>query len=335
MTQATAQERAAIVMAVLGDSVRDAVLAELRPETAGRLRAEMQRLEETPAPPRKLDEALDELDRTLRFALKSQPAGADDTNDDGIEKPPEDESNLRLFSEKNEEEVEFIRSDDLVADLSRLQPYQLAGALQQEMPMTVAMVLGTLEGDLGGEVLRLLPEALQSQTFLEMQSDATPARILLERIARSTRDRAIMVSPDDISTGKPSSDERMASLLRAMSRKERANMLDALTEKDEEAANRVRGMIYQFDDLMRVQLRTLQKILGDLDTPTLAKSLKDADPAMIDRIRGCMSQRAWSTVGEELEMAASTSSDDVEAARNEIVQIMVQLDQAGDLQMEE
>lgn len=330
----TPEERAAIVLAVLSDDVKDAVLSELRPETVERLRADMQRLEETPPPHRQLDETLEELQRTLRFALRSRPQIETETEPDPVEESEEETAGIRLFGGGDEKVEEFTPSNDPVADLSRLQPFQLAGALQKEMPKTVAMILGTLQGDLGGEVLRLLPGTLQSQTFLEMQSDISPARPLLERIARTTIERAVQVSAEEISQGKVNGDERMAALLRAMSRSERAIMMEALEAKDEEAAIRVRTLIYQFEDLLRVQTRSLQLILGDLDTPTLAKSLKDADPELIDRIRGCMSQRAWSTVGEELEMNASVSADDVEAARGEIVQVMVQLDQSGDLQME-
>ena len=73
---------------------------------------------------------------------------------------------------------------------------------------------------------------------------------------------------------------------------------------------------------------------GQADVVGMARA-SIADPEILTKIQGCMSQRAWATVAEELEVAGSTSQDDVDAARAEIVQVMAMLDQSGELQMEE
>lgn len=330
MTQLAAQERAAIVLGMLGDTARDAVLNEFPSELASQLRSELERLEEAAPSAQTRDETLDEFQRTLRFAVKSLPAEPEPAPEEVSDQAP----TLRVFSDAPAQD-DFTPSHDAVADLDRLEPFQLAGALQTETPRTAALIIGAISDSKAGDVLSLLPPALQSQTFLELQAAVIPPRQLLERFARTTVERAMQVSPDDVRANSPDSDERMAGLLRGMSRAERTSMIQALEDKDEDAATRIRGLVFRFDDLRRVQTRTIQRILSDLATPTLAKSLKDADPEILAKIQGCMSQRAWATVAEELEVAASTSQDDVDAARAEIIQVMAMLDQSGELQMEE
>jgi len=328
MNQPADYHRAAIVLGVLGDSERETVLSSFQTDVADRLREQLQQFDQEPPGFETRDETLDEFQRTLRFALASQPEVDDQPEAEG-------EPELSLFTESEENTEEFLRSSDPVADLTRLKPFQLAGALQNEMPRTVAMVLGELDDDQGGEVLRLLPEELQAQSFIEMQSARPPTRPLMAQVAATTLERALAVLPAEISSGKPSGDERMAGMLRKMSRRERSNILETLESQDEESASRIRNLLFRFDDLERLQRRSLQKLLGEVDTTTLARSLFGSRPELIQRVQECMSQRAWSGVEEELELAPNANPDDLEAAKTDIVQVMVRMDQAGDLEMEE
>ncbi len=127
----------------------------------------------------------------------------------------------------------------------------------------------------------------------------------------------------------------MAGILRSLARKERNLMMEALEQQDQETAERIRDLLYVFEDLARVTDRSLQQILGEVDTPTIAKSLKDVENELLAKVQRNMSQRAWEALAEELELAAAASPDDVDAARKEITQVMIRLDQSGELAMEE
>ena len=328
MNQPADYHRAAIVLGVLGDSERETVLRSFQTEVADRLREQLQQFEQESPGITARDETLDEFQRTLRFALVSQPEAE-------AEAETEHQPELSLFVEAEEDTEKFLYSSDPVADLSRLKPFQIAGALQGEVPSTVAMVLGTLDDDHGGEVLRLLPEELQAQAFIEMQSALSPTRPLLVQVAAATLERALTVMPAEISSGKPTGDERMAGMLRKMSRRERSNILETLELQDQDSAVRIRNLLFRFEDLERLQRRSLQKLLGEVDTTTLARSLFGSSPELIQRVQECMSQRAWSGVEEELELAPNANPDDLEAAKTEVIHVMVKMDQSGDLEMEE
>jgi flagellar motor switch protein FliG len=77
----------------------------------------------------------------------------------------------------------------------------------------------------------------------------------------------------------------------------------------------------------------MQKLLGELDMPTLVTALVDADEGIRQRIFGNLSRRAREALEEELGLVGSVPDEELEAAERRIVEVLVQLDEQGDLEM--
>ena len=98
-------------------------------------------------------------------------------------------------------------------------------------------------------------------------------------------------------------------------------------------ADRVRGLLYEFEDIRRLAPRSVQKLLGEFDLDTLSAALQGADAVIVEKVKANLSKRARDRLIEEMELA-SADSDAVEAARKQVAEAMGRLDQAGELKME-
>lgn len=89
--------------------------------------------------------------------------------------------------------------------------------------------------------------------------------------------------------------------------------------------------IFDFEDILMLDVRAIQKVLRDTDQQELAKALKGASPELQSQIFGCMSPRAATMLKEDMEFMGPVRLSDVEAARARIVQTVFRLEESGDI----
>ncbi len=166
-----------------------------------------------------------------------------------------------------------------------------------------------------------------------MKDNTATSKDLLERIVRTTISKGCDLEEDAVADAETESDKRLAAMLRAMARKDRAQMLEALEEKDAETAQRVKQLLYVFDDILCVEDRSLQKLLAEVDSPTLVSALGGADERLVEKIMNNLSKRARESLTEEIELNGNADPDAIEEARKAVCDAMARLDQEGDLVM--
>jgi flagellar motor switch protein FliG len=344
MSQLSLEDQAAIVLNILGEELADSVFEDLSSESATAIRSRREALLDDPPTEEQIDQALEEYERMLRFAMggalerppiqKEQVEGALPKlgERDGGSTSQSGSPTIKLFGQS---ESDFATSDDPVADLDRLLPQQLAGALQSELPRIIAVVLNKLSEETAGQTLALLPDDLRNNVFVQLKDEPQIPNVLLDRIASVTLEKALVVDVESVGASKTGIDQKLANLLRTLEKKERSAMIESLEESDEDIASKVRELMYVFDDLFSVQDRSLQKLLAEVDTPSLAKGLKAAEPDQLKKVLNNLSQRAKDALAEEMELTENIHQDDVDAAQKIIVEIMARLDQSGDLVMED
>jgi flagellar motor switch protein FliG len=120
-------------------------------------------------------------------------------------------------------------------------------------------------------------------------------------------------------------------MLRCLANAERMEVLVAMEESDPETAGRVRELLYTFEDLLRVHDRSLQKILGEVDSKTLSVALKGANEAINEKLLANLSKRARESLKEEMEFVGIVPLAQVRQAQKMIVDVMLRLNQSGEL----
>ena len=319
------EERVAVLLSLLGDDVLNAMMDGLPGEAGTRVNELVQQYQQDPLDDEETDEILEEFMRFFRFAAEEATNAASG----------ESKKNDKNGGELEEDDEPFVPTDDAVYDLKQLKPYQIAGALMNENPRTITIVLNCLSPEQAGASLELLSEELQSEVFVMLRNPPNVTDSLLQRIVRTAVDKGCGLGPDIFRNAEAETLQKLADLLRAMGEKERKRMLEVLEEKDPDTFGQIKEMLYIFEDLLTIADRSVQKILGEVDTTSLAKALSGAEGEVVDKIMANLSKRAKLTLNEEIEFMGKISEEEQIEARKVVTTAMAQLDQAGELEREE
>ncbi|MCA9263095.1 MAG: hypothetical protein KDA60_04580, partial [Planctomycetales bacterium] len=156
-------------------------------------------------------------------------------------------------------------------------------------------------------------------------------RIMLEKIARATVAKAARFDAQELAAEHEDYAKKVVKILRSMERKPRNEMLASVEGKDKETVARIREMMYSIDDVGTLDDRTIQKLLAEVDTDTLSKVLKNADESIADRVLSNLSRRARAGLIEEMDLLSHVGEDERRMAERKIVQVLIELDQRGEL----
>lgn len=326
-------EKVALLLKHMDANVVQAVLARLGPERAESVRSRMKALGAGPQLRAGLREILAELDALVR-ELAPPPAA-----------PPVHQSATAhvvdrvIADEAPAAEVAAPSEPELPADplqgVRLLAPENLALALQGESARTVALVLNHLEVDQAGAVYKRLPAELRREVSLQFARQVTPPQEVLRRIAQGVVLKARRLEQTARPADESDRARKMAALVRQLDRAERLELLGALEEKDLVTAQRIKDQLYQFDDILLMENTSVQKLLAELDTKSLAVALKGSPPAIRDKILANLSKRAQETLTEEMELLGAVSGARLEQAKRGVVEAIQRLDARGELLMNE
>ena len=319
----SAEERLALLLGLLEPDVVDPILERLPQDKGQRLRGLVVEIKNAPVDKAEILETIDEFMRFFQFAMSHL-----DNHDQG---EAQDGHDVEEYVE--EPKKAFVSSGDPFVDLKRLSSTQIAGALRNEQPRTIAVVLNCLEPKKTGEVIRHLAEEIRNAVFLQLRNPPTAQQALLERVVSTTVEKGCRLDAESATDPEEQINQKLADVLRHIDQQQRAEMLRALSEQDEDLANHIKGMLYLFEDVGKLTDRCVQKLLGEIQTAVLCRSLKDADDAITDNIMNNLSKRAKTTLAEELEYLNDVKPIEVEQARNEICEVLARLDESGDLEI--
>jgi flagellar motor switch protein FliG len=330
MQTETSEERMALLLGLLGPDVADPVLERLPAEQRQRLRDLQPHVQSATLDRAEVAEVIDEFMRFFRFALQQTSA----------------EPQLRVVNPDARDEDEqagdtsgqrskhvFEPSGDSFADLNRLMPVQIAGALRSESPRTMAVVLNCLDPQKAGDTLKHVAAEVRGSVFVQLQNPPAAPQALLERVVRTTVEKGCQIDGESVADPEEEVNRKLAELLRNVGQQDRGEMLTALAAQDAEVAAKIRQMLYVFEDLANVADRAMQKLLSEVNSETLCRALKGADDAILSNVMNNLSKRARATLAEEMEFLGNVKPNEIEECRTEICNLLARLDESGDLEM--
>jgi flagellar motor switch protein FliG len=345
----TGEEKSAWLLKALGPEAMTKVMSQLGPERSARLRALMQRLKPRPEVQQALSGLVRELDEALRGNDAPEPLAATvplpatvrfpdltpappPPKQPAPAPPPAPESPAHQPSSAAVTASPAPVGDPLAA-LARMPAERLALVLDGENPRSVAMILNYLDGEHAGLVFKGLAPGLRSEVIVQLNAQGAPNPQVLERIAHA------LVLKSRKTTDKPQFPEgtarwrRLADMLRLLEKPDRLELLTVLETKDAAGAAAIKEMLYRFDDVLRLDNRSMQKILGEVDLKNLAVALKGAEQEIVDKVLGNLSKRAQENLSEEMDLLQTPAKDQVEQAQKEILAVLQRMDLAGELAM--
>jgi len=199
----------------------------------------------------------------------------------------------------------------------------VAMILKHEHPQIVAIVLSSLDSEHAAEVVKYFPEDDVPEIMIRVaQLDA------IHPVALAELDELLQKQIVDIAPTPPSrvvGPQLAADIIGYFDSNVEAEVLDRLTEEDEDMGNHVRDLMFIFDNLLGVTDRDMQRLLQEVGQEKLAMALKGASEDMRDKITSNMSSRARDMLLEDLELMGPVKLSEVEDVQKEILQVAINL----------
>jgi flagellar motor switch protein FliG len=192
----------------------------------------------------------------------------------------------------------------------------LANYLKNEYPQTVALVLSKIKPDHAARVLGVLPEELSLEVIMRMLTMEAVKKDVLEGIEKTLR---MEFMSNLAKAQKRDSHEVMADIFNNFDRATESRFMKVLEERDKEAADRIRALMFTFEDLKKIDGAGIQTLLRGVDKDKLAIALKGASEEIKTLFFTNMSERAAKILREDMEAKGPVRIRDVDEAQMIIV----------------
>ncbi len=192
----------------------------------------------------------------------------------------------------------------------------LAGYLKNEYPQTIALVLSKIKADHAARVLTVLPEDLTMEVITRMLSMDAVKKEVLDGIEKTLR---VEFMSNLAKTQRRDSHEMMADIFNNFDRNSEAKFMGFLETRNAEAAERIRALMFTFEDLVKVDAGGIQTLMRLMDKDKLPLALKGASDTIKELFLGNMSERAAKILREDMESLGPVRLKDVDEAQMAIV----------------
>ncbi|NBQ52861.1 MAG: flagellar motor switch protein FliG [Proteobacteria bacterium] len=203
----------------------------------------------------------------------------------------------------------------------------LSNFIRNEHPQTIALILAHLDARKCGDTIKLLPESIRTEILIRIASLDAVAPEIIDEIDDVLR--AEINALGSISTQKIGGVEPIAEMLNLIDGATEETILDGLEERDPELAERIRQLMFTFDDLVKIDDRGIQELVKAVQVDKWKIALKTASEAVRELVFKNMSERASKMLREDMEAMAAVKLSDVEAVQYEIVQVARKLEEEG------
>ena len=206
----------------------------------------------------------------------------------------------------------------------------LANYLKNEYPQTVAVVLSKIKPDHAARVLTSLPEDFALECVQRMLRMEPVQRDILDKIEQTLRTEFMS---NLARTSKRDSHEMMADIFNSFDRQTEARFIGALEERNREAAERIRALMFVFEDLAKLDPGGIQTLLRGVEKDSLALALKGSSESLRELFFSNMSERASKIMREDMESMGPVRLKDVDQAQMAMVQVAKDLAAKGEIML--
>ena len=212
--------------------------------------------------------------------------------------------------------------------LSNVQEEVLANYLKNEYPQTVAVVLSKLRPEHAARVLAILPEDLALDVVNRMLRMESVQKEVIERVENTLRTEFMSNLSQ---TRRRDAHEVMAEIFNNFDRQTETRFLTALEEQNRESAERIKTLMFTFDDLTRLDTGSAQTLMRQIDKDKLGIALKGASDAVRQFFFSNMSTRAAKMLADDMAQMGPVRLRDVDEAQAQLVNLAKDLAAKGEI----
>ena len=212
--------------------------------------------------------------------------------------------------------------------LGKVNEHVLANYLKNEYPQTVAVIITKIRPDHAARVLAAFPETFSLEVINRMLQMGAVQQDVVDDIERTLRSEFMS---NLARTQRRDSHEMVAEIFNGLDRATENQFMTMLEERNQDAAEKIRKLMFTFDDLAKINPAGGQAILRAADKDKLGTALKGASDAVAGLFFENMSERAAKILKEDMAAMGPVRMRDVEEAQVEIVTIAKDLADKGEI----
>ncbi|GGF39073.1 flagellar motor switch protein FliG [Aliidongia dinghuensis] len=206
----------------------------------------------------------------------------------------------------------------------------LANYLKNEYPQTVAVVLSKIKSDHAARVLSQLPEGFAMEVVMRMLRMEAVNKDVLDDVERTLRTEFMS---NLARTNRRDAHELIAEIFNNLDRNTENRFLTALEERNRNSAERIKSLMFTFEDLSKLDPMAVQTVLRNADKEKVPIALKGASDALKDLFFSNMSERAAKIMREEMASMGPVRLREVDEAQGYMVQLAKDLAARGEIVM--
>src|ERR671936_2856324 len=211
--------------------------------------------------------------------------------------------------------------------LRRTPPEQIQAFLAGESTQTLALVLANMSTAIGAQVLAQLPAETQAEVAMKIAEMSETSPDVIKDVEAVMRKKLALVKSEDYSAS--GGVKGLADILNSADRATERNVIEKLAQKDAQLAEEIRMLLFVFEDIVKLDDRSVQLVLKDVDQKDLALALRGVSEEVKQKILGNMSQRGAEMLIEEMEYQPPQRRSVIEEAQSRIVGTIRRLEDAG------
>jgi flagellar motor switch protein FliG len=214
----------------------------------------------------------------------------------------------------------------IIEKLNEIDPKVMAEFTRTEHPQTIALIMVHLKPDKAAQVLEHFSPAIQYEITKRMATLKSVPREFIEEVAKTLEKELITGNSSDMQMGGA---QVIADILNRMNRSTESAIMTSLEDSDPELAAQIRNFMFSFEDVMKLDDKSLQELMKDVSAEDLARSLKLVEEGQRERIFKNMSKRGAEMLREEISLMPPIRLSEVEASQRKIVETTKKLESEG------
>jgi flagellar motor switch protein FliG len=316
----TNEEKAAIMLLSLDEAQADMVMKNLRPAEIRRIGKHMNKISTIPSETLKMV--------AKEFITLAKEGGGTIAVGEGVAKNivrkaiGEKEANVIM----TDAEASDSGENPIVERLRDVDPRVLLEFTKSEHPQTIALILVHLKPVQAAEIIESFSTEMQSEIVRRMATLKTVPREFIDEIAKTLEKEIVVGATNENTVGGVT---LVSEILNMMNRANEGEIMSALEEKDPDVANQIRALMFTFEDVLKLDDRSLQELLKEVSSEDLSKALKAVDDGQRQKFYRNMSRRGAEMLKEEIEMMPPIRLSEVESTQRSIVETAKRLEGEG------
>lgn len=314
--------KAATVLMCLGETTATKIMKELSDDEVFRISRYMTNVEHIP------ENVKQRVLEDFELALESQA---------GLVVKGQDFAKTIIRNSRDAERVEHLmqqlvtgKEGKPLETISKMQPQMVAGLLQAEHPQTLALILSTQAPDHVSAIVSCLPEEKRTDVIYRIANlDRVSPRVIEQIEDALNKEIGIVAGEQD--QRQVGGVSKVVEILDNMTDNLDSDILESLEEVDPELVEEIRKQMFTFEDLVKLDGRSIQMILREVNNDSLTMALKTASDELKDLIFSNMSSRAADMIKDDLEALGPVRLSEVETMQQTIVKIAMKLEEEGKL----